>query len=620
MSESRIASFLPAATEMVFTLGLGDKLVGVSHECDFPADAKRKPVVVRPALPLETMSLREIDAAVAARIGSGQSLYQVDERLLRELRPNVILTQNLCQVCAPSGNELTAALKALDLKPEILWMSPHSLGGIFENLRDLGRLTGRLPEAEKCLESARERLQKISGKIKSHARRPRVFCLEWIDPYYCCGHWVPEMIELAGGHDALACKGVDSVRISWREIAAWSPEILIVSPCGFGTEKALEQARQLLGQPGWSELPAVRENRVFAVNANAYFARPGPRVVDGVELLAHLVHPELFSWAGPADAFCAVDANNAGPRGVRQKKCPACGAEFSCGPQAGENHCWCDNLPPLEPSSAPGAECLCPACLRKAIEARATTRSSAFTLVELLVVIAIIAILAAMLLPVLSKGKTSAQRVECAGNLHQLAMAAQMYWHDYGGNCFPMTLNTTNNGTTWWFGWINGTMPEGKRPFDLSAGVLFPYLNNSDVRLCPALDSTSPLFKLKATNVIYSYGYNSSLSRTDPPIKTSNIQRPTDTALFADAAQVNDFQAPASHSHPMIEEFYYLDNQTNFGSSGYYPHGHFRHGEKANVAFCDGHVATESFVPGSIDQKLPREFVGAFRPEILTLP
>jgi len=306
MSDSRIVSFLPAATEMAFALGLGNHLIGVSHECDFPVAAKTKPVVVRPALPLETMSLREIDVAVAERIGSGQSLYQVDEKLLRELKPDVILTQNLCQVCAPSGNELTVALKLLELKPEIVWMSPHSIEEIFGNIRELGQAIGRSDEAEVIIDSARARLQRVAGLTRNATRRPRVFCLEWIDPYYCCGHWLPEMIEIAGGQDALGRKGVDSVRTAWSDIAAWAPEILIISPCGFGVEKAVEQAKCLLQQPGWRGLPAVRSGQVFAVDANAYFARPGPRVVDGVELLAHLFHPELCDWHGPENAFQRV--------------------------------------------------------------------------------------------------------------------------------------------------------------------------------------------------------------------------------------------------------------------------------------------------------------------------
>jgi len=368
MSDLRIISFLPAATEMVFALGLGDSLVGVSHECDFPAAAKTKPIVVKPALPLEKMSLREIDVAVAERIGSGQNLYEVDERLLEQLAPTHILTQELCAVCAPSGNEITRALQTLPTRPEILWFTPHSLGEIFANLRELEAATGHSDQAEQIIADGTGRLQKISALTKLAATRPKVFCLEWIDPYYCCGHWVPEMIGLAGGRDALGRPGMDSVRIPWTDIAAWAPEILIVSPCGFSTEKAVEQARLLLQNPGWSELPAVRNNRVFAVNANAYFARPGPRVVDGVELLAHLIHPELCGWNGPADAFYQVQTRLAWPLPARLKLCSGCGVNFFCGPQAGKDHCWCDELPALPPSPAPGADCLCPVCLAKAIE------------------------------------------------------------------------------------------------------------------------------------------------------------------------------------------------------------------------------------------------------------
>jgi prepilin-type N-terminal cleavage/methylation domain-containing protein/prepilin-type processing-associated H-X9-DG protein len=245
------------------------------------------------------------------------------------------------------------------------------------------------------------------------------------------------------------------------------------------------------------------------------------------------------------------------------------------------------------------------------------TPRRAFTLIELLVAIAIIGILAALLLPALGRSKASAWRADCASNLHQLGLATLLYWDDNGGRCFQWYYGATNSGQLYWFGWL-GTGAEGQRPLDLSAGVLYPYLAGSKVRLCPALNYAPGLIKLKASTAVYGYGYNVYLSAAG--VNVSQLKRPTGSALFADAAQVNDFQAPASPANPMLEEWYYLDNPTNYASTGYYPHGHFRHAQKANVAFCDGHVGTEVMVPGSLDRRLPNQFVGCLRGEILTLP
>lgn len=247
--------------------------------------------------------------------------------------------------------------------------------------------------------------------------------------------------------------------------------------------------------------------------------------------------------------------------------------------------------------------------------------SRAFTLVELLVVIAIIGVLAALLLSALARSKASAWRAACASNLHQLGSATQLYWGDNSGNCFQWYFGVTNNGELYWFGWL-GTGPEGQRPIDLSAGVLYPYVAASTVRLCPALNYASPQFKLKADSPVCSYGYNVLLSpgNSTTVSVTSKVRRPTETALFADAAQVNDFQRPASRANPMLEEWYYLSIATTYGSSAYYPNGHFRHSQKAQAVFCDGHIAVETMVPGSLDQKLPSQFVGSLRPEILALP
>ena len=235
--------------------------------------------------------------------------------------------------------------------------------------------------------------------------------------------------------------------------------------------------------------------------------------------------------------------------------------------------------------------------------------------------IAIIAILAALLLPALARSKGSAWRAECASNLRQLGLASQLYWDDYGGRCFQWYYGVTNNGELYWFGWL-GYGAEGQRPVDLSAGVLYPYLAASKARLCPALNYALPQFKPKADIPVCGYGLNALLcpASLGVSLSISRVSRPTETALFADAAQINNFQPPASPSNPMLEEWYYLDNPTNYPSPNYYPHGHFRHSQKASAAFCDGHVGLERFVPGSIDPLMPGQLVGRLRPEILTLP
>jgi len=305
----RIVSFLPSATEMACALGLTDQLVGITHECDYPPEVRGKTIVVRNALPIESMSQSEIDVAVAQRMRAGLSLYQVDEALLCELAPDLILTQNLCQVCAPSGNEVAQVLKVLPRQPEILWLTPKSLDEIFANVRDLGAATERVKEAEKLVAAGRERLERITALTGALTERPRVFCMEWLDPVYCSGHWMPEMVAIAGGVDGLGRAGADSVRIPWSDVLEWAPEVLIITPCGFNLDKVIEQTGALFDYPGWSELPAVRNDRVYAVDANSYFARPSLRVVEGTELLAHLIHPGLFAWHGSAKAFARIEGH-----------------------------------------------------------------------------------------------------------------------------------------------------------------------------------------------------------------------------------------------------------------------------------------------------------------------
>ncbi len=298
----RIISFLPGATEMAFDLGLEERVLAVSHECDHPPAARLKPQVVRPVLPVATMTSAEIDLAVTQRLHDNLSLYALDAAAIRALAPDLILTQDLCRVCAASGDDAAGLVASLPGPPRILSMTPKSLDGIFACLAELGAATGTAERAAALTASARGRLAAVAARTRG-LPVPRVFCMEWLDPPYCCGHWVPEMIGLAGGRDRLARTGTDSVRIAWDEVRLWAPEVLVVMPCGYELARAVEIAGMLADYPGWHELPAVRAGRVFVVDANSYFARPALRVVDGTELLAHLFHPQACGWVGPADAF-----------------------------------------------------------------------------------------------------------------------------------------------------------------------------------------------------------------------------------------------------------------------------------------------------------------------------
>lgn len=271
---------------MVHALGAGSQLVGRSHECDYPEEVTRLPVVSRPSLDLAGASPAEIDRAISGRMATDQSMYAIDEVLLRELQPNVILTQNLCRVCAPSGNELSRAVREFEVRPEILFLTPADIAGINANIVATGAAIGHADVAADLVRSINERLARVRAAVADAPAR-RVVFLEWTDPPFCAGHWVPEMVALAGGDDPLGKAGEDSVRVTWEDIERAAPELVIVSPCGYRLEQAVELARTL---------PRVSGARFIAVDANAYYARPGPRVAEGVELLGHLFHPARVPW------------------------------------------------------------------------------------------------------------------------------------------------------------------------------------------------------------------------------------------------------------------------------------------------------------------------------------
>lgn len=286
----RICSLLPGATEIAYLLGLGDQIVGVTHECDYPPDAKYKPVVVRSAIDPNRMSSQEIDSKVAELLQAGKGLYTIDDKIFLEASPDVILTQGLCDVCALDHDEVVKAAQRLPRMPEIISLNPHSLAEILDDIVRVGGATERESIATTLVHALRERIDQVSASEPKY--RPRVVCLEWFEPLYVAGHWVPEMVALAGGFDVLGRKGEPSHKVAWHSVLDANPDIILLMPCGFDVRRTVKESTPLRSLDGWNDLPAVKAGNVYALNGNAYFSRPGPRLVNGLEILARIIHPE----------------------------------------------------------------------------------------------------------------------------------------------------------------------------------------------------------------------------------------------------------------------------------------------------------------------------------------
>lgn len=284
----RIISLVPNGTEILFAVGAGDLVVGVSHECDFPAEARTRPILTGSALE-PGMTAAEVDRAVSAQVGSGASLYTLDEARIAALEPDLIVTQELCPVCAVSTAQVDGAVRPLPRCPDLLSLDPRSLGDVLADVRKVGEVTGRAAAADALVRSLEERLDAVRARVSGRPR-PQVVALEWLDPPFAGGHWVPEMIEIAGGTDVLARPGDHSARLTWEQIRQADPDVLVVMPCGYDEAGAAEQIARIADRPEWRELRAVREGRVHPVDANGCFSRPGPRLVDGIERLAGIFH------------------------------------------------------------------------------------------------------------------------------------------------------------------------------------------------------------------------------------------------------------------------------------------------------------------------------------------
>lgn len=288
----RICTLLPSATEIAFALGLGDSVAAVSHECDFPAAAREKPVVVRGSIDSDNSTSREIDDLVRQRLSRGEGLYGLDIERLRRINPDLIITQGLCDVCAVGYDDVMAAAGSLRPPARVLSLSPGSLGEVLSDIARVGNATGTPERAETLVDTLRERVERVAGGVPRDRPRPKVACLEWLDPLYAAGHWVPEMVELAGGMDVLAARHEPSARVSMETLVEAAPEVMVLMPCGFDESRTRKEWEPLKDLPEWRGIPAVANGRVFAVDGSKYFNRPGPRLVDGLEILARLIHPE----------------------------------------------------------------------------------------------------------------------------------------------------------------------------------------------------------------------------------------------------------------------------------------------------------------------------------------
>lgn len=290
----RIVSLLPSATDIVASLGLTDQLVGRTHECDWPPDVENVPVMTSDALRTHEMTSREIHDAIGGAVHSGSSIYVLDDDAMVAAKPDLVITQELCEVCAVSYKDVQQAARVMDADTKIVSLEPHSIDDILSHVSLVGSLTGAEERAAAVVAEARARLSALREAIGDRPH-PRVACIEWLDPIFAAGHWVPEQVDLAGGDEVLGPRGEPSPEVPWKAVLDARPEVIVLMPCGMPIARTLGELDTITSRDGWADLPAVRNGRVSVVDASSFFNRPGPRVVRGAEILAALLHPDLFS-------------------------------------------------------------------------------------------------------------------------------------------------------------------------------------------------------------------------------------------------------------------------------------------------------------------------------------
>lgn len=290
--QNRIVSFLPSATEILYDLGVGDQVLAVTHECNYPPAAKTKPQVIHSVFDPQKMSSREIDSKVVDLMKSGKDIYVLDEQVLKKANPDLIVAQGICEVCSPFTKEINRAVEILGQKAEVLILDPRTLDDILGNMIEIGKKVGKISKAQDLVQTLRFRIKSIQHIPKG--ARPKVLCVEWLEPLFTAGHWVPQMVELAGGINQISATGDQSRRMEFDEAAKADPDIIILMPCGFDVKRAIQEYEDNMDLHDWRSLRAVKQGQVYAVNANEYFSKPGPRTITGLEILAKIINPDTF--------------------------------------------------------------------------------------------------------------------------------------------------------------------------------------------------------------------------------------------------------------------------------------------------------------------------------------
>ncbi|MEZ5428637.1 MAG: cobalamin-binding protein [Pyrinomonadaceae bacterium] len=298
----KIVSLLPSATEIVCALGFEENLAGITHECDFPPSVVNKPQLTSSLISHEKMTSRDIDHAVRTNLDGHGSIYELDQELLRQINPDLIITQELCEVCAVSYQTVQKAARMYVAEARVISLEPNTIGDIFQNIKTVGDLCGIAERAEALTDDLQNRLNKVKKQLGDSIKRPDVFMLEWLEPPFAPGHWTPEQVEIAGGNALLGETGKKSTTVTYQTIVSCSPEVLVLIPCGYYIDDILRQLTKTKFPRIFSEMPAFINERIWAMDASAYFSRPGPRVVDGVEILAKIFHPDIFGGPRKSEA------------------------------------------------------------------------------------------------------------------------------------------------------------------------------------------------------------------------------------------------------------------------------------------------------------------------------